>query len=135
MEGGCGFLLLIAVVALAIFLKMRSDQKQEDAVSQAHESVRPYRQAYDKALASADSQVIMKTGSGLVEATRYWLPGDVASVAERVYRDALNLLKAHPEARPYVLSIGRSAYGARRPNGMLTVYDEQAIMNDISAHS
>lgn len=135
MEGGFGFLVLVVIVVLAVLLIMSSRQKQEAAASRAHEEMRPYHDAYAKALASADPQIIMKTGSGLVEAARYWQPWNVATVAEGVYNDALNLLKGNSAAKPYVLSIGRSAYAARRPEGKLTIYDEQAIMNDISAHS
>jgi hypothetical protein len=134
MDGGGGLLFFVAIVALVIFLKMNSD-KREAAASRAHEEMRPYHEAYAKALASADPQVIMKTGVGLVEAVRYWQPGSVATIAEGVYKDALTLLKGNPEAKPYVLSVGRSAYAARRPEGKLTIYDEQALMNDISAHS
>jgi len=135
MESGIGFLFLIAIVVLVVLLKMNSRQKEEGARSRAHDEMRPYHQAYANALASADMSIVIKTGNGLLEAARYWQPWDVASVTEGVYKDALNLLKEHPDAKPYALSIGRAAYAARRLDGKLTIYDEQAIMNDISAHS
>lgn len=130
-----GLLVLGAIVVCVVLLAMSSRRKQEAAAARALEEIRPYQQAYAKALASADPQIIMKTGSGLVEATRYWQPWKIASVTEEVYKDALKLLKEHPEAKPYVLATGRSAYAVKRPEGKPTIYDEQAIMNDISAHS
>lgn len=135
MDSGCGLLLLLGVVVLVVVVILSYRQKQRIDASRAHNEIRPYQQAYAKALASTELQIIMKTGSGLVEATRYWQPWKTAAVTEEVYRDALNLLRGHPEAKPYVLSAGRSAYAAKRPDGTLTTYDEQAIMNDISAHS
>ncbi len=55
--------------------------------------------------------------------------------AEAVYRKALAQLKRPPDTKSQVLELGRTAYAVRRPDGKLTVYDEQAIMNDIAAHS
>src|SRR5438128_1334806 len=110
MEDGIGLLFLIAIVVLVVFLKMSSRQKEADARSRAPEEMRPYHQAYAKALASADMSIVMKTGNGLLEAARYWQHWDVASVTEGVYKDALSLLKGHPDAKPYVLSMGRAAY-------------------------
>ena len=38
-----------------------------------------------------------------------------------------------PAAKTLALAIGRIHYGSLRPNGIVTVYDENAILNDISA--
>lgn len=55
--------------------------------------------------------------------------------AEQEYRDVLSRLKSHSEAKPRALELGRIVYGMKRPDGKLTIYDEQAIQNDIQAHS
>jgi hypothetical protein len=130
-----GLLLLVGIIAIAIFMGRHSSQKHEQARTRAIEEMRPYHEAFAKAVSVTDPQLVVKTGSGLVDAARYWQPGNVGSVAEVVYRDALNLLKSHPDIKPFALSVGRIAYGAKRPDRQVTVYDEQAIMNDIGAHS
>lgn len=54
---------------------------------------------------------------------------------EEVYRVYLSQLKNHPKIKPDCLVAGRRAYGVLRQDGNPTVYDEQAIANDILAHS
>lgn len=55
--------------------------------------------------------------------------------AAELYRDILGMLKARPEYKPFALEVGRLAYGSRRKDWSPTVYDEQAILNDINAYS
>jgi hypothetical protein len=53
------------------------------------------------------------------------------------YRSVLNMLviNAQPSVKQFVLDIARWHYAVGKPNGVLTAYDEQAIQNDILAHS
>ncbi len=58
-------------------------------------------------------------------------PGDLA---RSFYDTALGILALHPEElslKQYVLDVGRWYYSILRPDGRITVYDEQAIQNDI----
>jgi predicted RNA-binding protein Jag len=51
-----------------------------------------------------------------------------------VYDTLLSCLARQPgntELRVNVLEIGRMAYGSKRPEGVPTIYDEQAVQNDI----
>lgn len=57
-----------------------------------------------------------------------------AEVAGEIYQDMLKMLRAHSEYKPFALETGRLAYGLKRKDGVPTVYDEQAILNDINAH-
>ena len=52
---------------------------------------------------------------------------------DRLYKDALRLVRENPDHKLYALEIGRRKYGASRKNGNPTVYDETAIQNDIEA--
>lgn len=55
---------------------------------------------------------------------------------EWLYGRALNQLRNNStdrELRTIVLQLGRLSYGRKRPDRRLTIYDEQAIANDISA--
>jgi hypothetical protein len=55
--------------------------------------------------------------------------------AEWIYRRALELLRQRSDDsafRAFVLHVGRLSYSAGRPDKRPTVYDEQAIANDIA---
>lgn len=57
-------------------------------------------------------------------------------LADTVYRMALCAVESSrgaPAAKRFALSVGRRAYGSKRSNGRPTIYDEQAIQNDIGA--
>ncbi len=49
---------------------------------------------------------------------------------EREYKDAL---KGYDKAK--ALELGRLYYGSKRRGGVLTIYDEQALTNDLSTMS
>ena len=58
--------------------------------------------------------------------------------SKEVYDAALEILSEHPEQLPlrqYALEIGRWHYTIQRPNRKITIYDEQAIQNDIAVRS
>lgn len=55
-----------------------------------------------------------------------------------LYKLALDIVAQHPEnisCRVFALETGRLHHGLHRPDGNVTVYDEQAIQNDILARS
>lgn len=57
---------------------------------------------------------------------------------QQAYTAALGRLAADPQnaaLRTAALAAGRAHHGGLRPGGAPTVYDEQAIMNDLVAHS
>lgn len=58
--------------------------------------------------------------------------------SKEVYEAALEVLSQHPDQIPlkqYALKVGRWHYGIQRPGGKVTIYDEQAINNDIAVRS
>lgn len=60
------------------------------------------------------------------------------SESQYLYEASLKVLEANPssqEARLLVLNLGRLHYGLLRPNGRVTIFDEQAIQNDIIVRS
>ena len=64
--------------------------------------------------------------------------GTSAAIASRVYSLALQCVEAShgsSAARQFALAAGRLAHGLRRKGGHPTVYDEQAIANDIDSRA
>jgi hypothetical protein len=58
--------------------------------------------------------------------------------SQRAYDAALSILEAHPEstsARTFALSVGRWHFGRIRDDKKVTIYDEQAMQNDILVRS
>jgi len=60
-------------------------------------------------------------------------------VPSKVFYDAaLDILQQHPEQislKQYALEVGRWHYSIARPDGKVTIYDEQSIQNDILVRS
>lgn len=57
---------------------------------------------------------------------------------QELYEISLEILAKHPDQmslKSYVLKVGRLYYGKARPGGRVTIYDEQAIQNDITVRS
>lgn len=55
-----------------------------------------------------------------------------------IYKAALDILSQHPDQIPlkqYALEVGRWHYAIQRPDRKVTIYDEQAIQNDIAVRS
>lgn len=70
------------------------------------------------------------------ENTGLFIPRDRDDRKHRAYRDILQLLQKYPnipKLHTMALDFGRLSYGATRPNRVLTIYDENAIANDIKA--
>ena len=58
--------------------------------------------------------------------------------AGTLYQLALGLVQDHPDesnVRVLALEFGRLSNGLTRPDGRVTIYDEQAIQNDIQART
>lgn len=106
----------------------------EQARREAEEKFRPYEEAWGRARTADSIDTFVRCGDYLVKAARNWQPHLVQSVAWDVYKEVLRRLKMSPELKPFALEIGRVAYATRRPDGALTLYDEQAIQNDIMVH-
>lgn len=94
----------------------------------------PYREYYERALAAKDPNMILDAALKLAKAERLWMPLSSAMTAGMLYHRSLPLFRGRPELRPQVLELGRFAYAWPRPGGSPTVYDEQAIQNDMIAH-
>lgn len=62
-----------------------------------------------------------------------------AQVSSKAFYDAaLDILQQHPEQislKQYALEVGRWHYSIARPDGKVTIYDEQSIQNDIIVRS
>jgi hypothetical protein len=61
-----------------------------------------------------------------------------SSTSKAFYDAALDILQQHPEQislKQYALEVGRWHSSIARPNGKVTVYDEQSIQNDILVRS
>ena len=64
--------------------------------------------------------------------------GENGLSSKEVYGAALEVLSQHPDQIPlkqYALEVGRWHYGIQRPDRKVTIYDEQAINNDIAVRS
>lgn len=117
------------LAALAAYEKERQEYEARCAASMA-----PYREYHERALAAEDPAMILDAALKLSKAERLWVPLSSAATADLLYRQCLPLLRGRPELRPQVLELGRFAHGWQRPGGALTIYDEQAIQNDMIAH-
>lgn len=65
-----------------------------------------------------------------------WVAQRFPDNAHSIYQFALNAVKetkGDPDMKAFALSVGRASYGANRPGGNPTIYDEQAIQNDIAS--
>jgi hypothetical protein len=111
------------------------EEEAERTRLEAAEKYRPYPEAWATARASDNIDALVRCGDYLIKAARLWQSHLLVSVTWDVYEEILRRLKDNANLKPTALEMGRTAYSARRPGGILTVYDEQAIQNDILAHS
>ena len=59
-------------------------------------------------------------------------------LSKAFYAAALDILQQHPEQtslKQYALEVGRWHYSIARPDGKVTIYDEQSMQNDILVRS
>lgn len=137
---GCFVLVMFGILVFAIWRSAKDHSKRwaaeaEQARAAGAEKFRPYTEAWTAARASSNLDTVVQCGDYLVKAARLWQPHLLEAVSWDVYQEMLSRLKDNPKLKPVVLDMGRVAYSSRRPRGLLTVYDEQAIQNDILAHS
>ena len=92
------------------------------------------RERYATAKSSGEVGAIESSARAIVEQFRVSRQPGLLGVSEEIYRDALGFVKNMPELKPFALEMGRLAYGLKRKDKNPTVYDEQAILNDINAH-
>ena len=139
-EIGCFALAVFGVVAFAAWRLISKHNERwaaemEKEKADAEEKFRPYPEAWAAARASNNLDAFIQCGDYLIKAARLWQPHLLGTVSWDVYQEILLRLKENPALKPLALEKGRVAYSARRPDRALTLYDEQAIQNDIIAHS
>jgi hypothetical protein len=130
---------VIVSIIVIIIQSQRNTVKRlaaaEAARLEAEEQIELYHKSWAAARSSENIDALVRCGEYVIKAAQLWQPNTVESVAWDVYKEILSRLKTRPELKPTALAIGRAAYAARRPGGALTIYDEQAIQNDILAHA
>jgi hypothetical protein len=125
----CGiFLVVFGIGALLIIPFALRAKEQHDT------KLTILREAYAGAKLIGEPGKITAAAQAIVDEVKRSNPLGLATIADEIYRDMLKLLKAHPECKPFALEMGRLAYGSKRKDRSPTVYDEQAILNDINAH-
>jgi len=110
-------------------------RQQEDLERQRENVVREAADAYRIALLEAPAAEVDATVDSFLSALALCQSPEILVLApEQAYRDCLALLARRPELLPLALRLGREAYGRRRLDRVLTIYDEQAIQNDLYAN-
>jgi hypothetical protein len=88
---------------------------------------------YDRLLASRENPVLLATLSNVVErVTPTSTPAEAMWLYQRTL-EAISMSAGEPALKLLALQVGRIAHGKARPDGRVTVYDEQAMANDIAA--
>ena len=129
MDGSSVFLIVI-VIAMLLAIPFAINAKKE------HDSkLLELKDRYSTAKKSEDEAEIADAARAIIHQFRTTKQPGLQPVAEEIYQDALSFLKRKPDLKPFVLEVGRLAYGLKRKDKNPTVYDEQAIQNDINAHS
>jgi hypothetical protein len=121
----CGIFLIVVAIGLPIALKSSSAQEAK---------LTELREAYLRAKSTDDPAQIIAAARVMIRGARLNKQRQ-AALASEVYQDMLAMLKLHSEYKPFALETGRLAYGLKRSDGAPTVYDEQAILNDINVHA
>jgi len=116
-------LLIAAYYAFKFWKRKKTDQQRQEMFESLSDS-------YNYAIGNGDINSIKSTARELVN-----YPFVPQSALNTVYEQSLSLLKSNPDLKPFVLEMGRKKYAHFRENGSPTVYDESAILNDITAAS
>jgi hypothetical protein len=93
---------------------------------------------YQKSLTALISNPLDTAVQGKVIGFIDQCPALKATETQAVYEAALEILTnnpSNPTAKQFVLNVGRWHFGRNRPDKRPTVYDEQAIQNDILVRS
>jgi hypothetical protein len=125
----CGILLIVAAIGLIVIvpIALKASAAQEAKLGEL-------REAYHRAKSAGEPSEIVAAARAMVHEVRQ-NNFKQAQIASEIYQDMLKLLRSHSELKPFALETGRLAYGLKRKDGVPTVYDEQAILNDINAHA
>lgn len=115
--------IIIIVIIFLIFCTWY-DAKEKDL--KQNEAIQKHEQSYLEAFEKKEIDKIIEIG------TAFSKVADNERL-EKLYKDALSLIKDNPNAKPYALVMGRAKYGKLRKDGAVTVYDESKINNDIMA--
>ena len=124
---GCSIFLLVALVVFSIAFAMKAKARHRARVQEL-------RVNYTQAKSSNNPQEIIRGARAIIEEFRANNQSGLPATAEGIYNDILGLLKSQADLKPFALEMGRLSYGSRRQDKNLTVYDEQAILNDINAN-
>ena len=118
--------LYVAFVVLAVILGLLYfQQKKRDLDKRAYDIL---RKRYLDSLEDENVPLMLAAGKDFSD-----FHALQSADLDRLYKDALRLVRENPDHKLYALEIGRRKYGAARKNGKPTVYDETAIQNDIEA--
>ena len=125
----CGIFFIIVAISLIIIvpIAIRASSAQEA-------KLRELREAYHRAKSTGNPAQVISAARAMIQEARL-NKAKQAAFASEVYQDMLTMLKLNSEYKPFALETGRLAYGLKRSDGVPTVYDEQAILNDMNVHS
>lgn len=126
---GCGVFVAVMVIGMLVMIPFVLSA-QEDHSAKLVE----LRERYSAAKSSGQVGAIESSARAVVEQFRMTRQSGLLGISEEIYRDALGFVKNMPELKPFALEMGRLAYGLKRKDKNPTIYDEQAILNDINAH-
>jgi hypothetical protein len=128
---------IVVMIWLVVLISRRNTREWQErrraAAAEKEERMPVYRAAWLQARSSdtVETAVLLQCGDYLLKEAQRWSPEEMPVLTWEVYREILRRLPARPELRVPALDFGRIAYAVRRPGGLPTVYDEQAIQNDI----
>jgi len=127
--GSCGIILIVVAIGFVVLLPFAL---KAAAVQEAN--LERLRDVYSRAKSGGQADQVIDASRAMVQEARL-NKAKLAEVANQIYQDLLTMLRSDSRYKPLALEIGRLAYGSKRKDGLPTVYDEQAILNDISAHT
>lgn len=114
-----GIVFITFVVGLILYVYFTDRKKRKIRES--------YHEGYMKAILTNDKQLIQERG-------REWIVSGYCTSDNKktLYNDALRMLESDATIRLWALETGRAYYASLRKGGVVTIYDETAIKNDIS---
>lgn len=125
---GVVFIVLAAIFIVGLFFVEKP--KPENPAD-----LEPQWQAFRAALADAvPVDAVLRAAYDLLREAGRVAPLQAKGVTEQVYQDFLRHLRQRSDLAPGALWAGRQVYANRRLKGVLSVYDEQALLNDIIVH-
>ncbi len=86
----------------------------------------------ESAIKSGDVSGMIQVGKELIKVAG-GAGYSAQNIAQQVYQKSLKLVEIDAKYKRFALEMGRLSYGLPRQDKLPTVYDEQAIKNDIEA--